>query len=57
MVEILLLKTDETLKLKPESIYMAYKKEEFSNKKEYSRLITLMAIRILHRIGKVDLKK
>jgi hypothetical protein len=55
MIEVLLSKTDETMRFKPESIYMAYKTNEFSNKKEPSKLITLLALRILNRIGRITL--
>lgn len=50
MIKELLAKTGKAMRFKPESIYMVYKQQEFSNKKEDSRLITLFALRILKRI-------
>lgn len=38
----------------PKSIYMLYKQEEFSNKKEPSALLTLVCYRILERLGRIS---
>lgn len=53
MVDVILGKAGEELKFMPESIYMIYKKEDFGNKKEYSRVITLAVLKILKRIGRI----
>jgi hypothetical protein len=51
MVEVLLSKTDNTYRFKPESMYRIYKGFDFANKKEFSPTITLFALRILQRIS------
>ncbi len=53
MINTIIDKTDETLRFKPESIYMVYKAMDFGNKKEYSRLLTLSVLKILKRIGRI----
>ncbi len=50
MIKELLAKTGKSMCFRPESIYMVYKQQEFSNKKEDSRIITLFVLRILKRI-------
>ncbi len=54
MVDVILSKADKDLRFKPESIFMVYKKQDFSNKKEYSRMITLTVLKILRRLGKLS---
>jgi len=51
MVDILLSKTDKSLKFKPESIYINLKEQDFSDKKNFSPTITLSSLRILKRLG------
>jgi hypothetical protein len=50
MVDVLLSKTDDSYKFKPESMYRIYKGYDFANKKEPSPTITLIALRILYRL-------
>lgn len=54
MAEILLARTDETLRFKPESVHTVYKGQDFAQKKEYSPTLTVFALRILMRLGYVD---
>jgi hypothetical protein len=51
MVDVLLSKTDDTYKFKPESMYRVYKGEDFADKKAFSPTITMFAIRILLRLA------
>jgi hypothetical protein len=51
MVDVLLSKTDDTYKFKPESMYRVYKGQDFADKKAFSPTITLFAIRILQRLS------
>ncbi|MFA6505094.1 MAG: hypothetical protein WCT14_03290 [Treponemataceae bacterium] len=51
MLELLGAKQDEDGRVKPESIYMVYKSEEWSNKKAPSRLLTIRAHQVLQRAG------
>jgi hypothetical protein len=54
MTDVLLSKADEGLRFKPESVYMAYKGQDFSDKKNCSPTITLMVLRILKRMERVS---
>jgi hypothetical protein len=53
MLELLMEKSDEKLRFTPESMYMFYRGQDFANKKQPSRMLTLAALRILIRAGKV----
>jgi hypothetical protein len=55
MTEVITGKADENLRFKPESIYMIHKTQDFGNKKEYSRIITLAVLKILKRMGKIKI--
>lgn len=50
MVELLLSKRDKNQRYVPESIHLAWSDFDFGQKKEPSRMITLLALRILKRI-------
>jgi hypothetical protein len=52
MVSIVKDKLDREGRAKPESIYMIYKSEEWSNKKEPSRLMTILVHRVLDYLEK-----
>lgn len=54
MLELLLEKSDEELRFTPESMYMFYRGQDFANKKQPSRMLTLAALKILIRAGKVS---
>ena len=53
MIDIILSKTDKDMRFKPESVYLIHKNQDFGNKKEYSRMITLAVLTILRRLGKL----
>jgi len=55
MADILEEKADSVGMFTPESIYMIYKKEEFSNKKEASAQLSLTCYNILSRLGRLSL--
>lgn len=54
MTDVLLSKADDGLRFAPESAYLAYKGLDFSDKKNRSPTITLMALRILKRLERVS---
>jgi hypothetical protein len=51
MATVLLAKADDGLRFKPESAYVPFKGMDFADKKNPSPTITLMALRILQRLG------
>ena len=55
MTDILMEKADAELRFKPESIYMNFKGMDFADKKNASQAITLAAIKILLRLGRIEL--
>jgi hypothetical protein len=54
MLEIISGKGGADLRFKPESVYLIYKNQDFGNKKEYSRIITLAVHKILRRVGRLS---
>ncbi|MCG8572440.1 MAG: hypothetical protein MJB14_20095 [Spirochaetes bacterium] len=53
MIDLVLSKTDDSLRFKPESIYLIYKNHDFANKKEFSPTLTLFVLKILRRLKMV----
>lgn len=53
MADALTAKAGDGLRFKPESVYLSYKRYDFADKKQYSPMVTLMALGILKRLGKV----
>jgi len=55
MCDALAAKADPGMRFKAESVYLIYKGRDFSDKKAYSPSITLCALGILHRMGRIRL--
>ncbi len=55
MCDALMAKADPGLRFKAESVYLIYKGRDFADKKAYSPSITLCALGILHRMGRIRL--
>jgi hypothetical protein len=51
MADIVLSKADAEMRFTPESVYMAYKGQDFADKKHPSPTMTLFTLRILMRLG------
>lgn len=53
MADVVLEKADDSLRFTPESVYMAFKGKDFSDKKAPSPTLTFMTLRALARLGLV----